>query len=92
MTTKRLDINKKVDDFLEKLPEKHFKQVYTSILNLGKDCRPHDSSKLHGYDDLFRVDIGEYRVIYSFNDEVVYIHLVGKRNDDEAYKKFKRQR
>lgn len=86
---RNLDINKKVDDFLEKLPPKQFKQIYTCILNLRKNCTPHDSSKLKGYDDLYRVDIGEYRIIYNFDNEIVYIRLVAKRNDGDAYKQLK---
>lgn len=87
---KQLDITKQVDDFLDTLPPKQFKQVFSKIKNLRKNCTPHDSIKLHGSPDQHRVDIGEYRIIYKFDDKVVYIQLAGKRNDDEVYKKNKR--
>lgn len=38
-----------------------------------------------------RVDSGEYRIIYVVSDNIVKIVLVGLRNDDDAYKKFKRR-
>ena len=85
-----LDITKKVDDFLEKLPPKQFKQVYSTIIDLRKNATPHDSIKLQGSKDQHRVDIGEYRIIYRFDERIVYIQVVGKRNDDDVYKKGKR--
>lgn len=77
---------KDADDFISKLPAKQFKQIYVKILSLKKNPLPHDSKKLKGYDDLYRTDIGEYRIIYSFDDNTVYLKAVGKRNDNEVYK------
>lgn len=85
-----LNITKQVDNFLNKLPGKQFKQVYTTIMELRKNIMPHDSKKLNGFLDLYRVEVGEYRIIYKFDNEVVYIQAVGKRNDDEIYKIIKR--
>jgi mRNA interferase RelE/StbE len=47
---------------------------------------------LKGYPGFYRVDSGEYRIIYRFTPEedLVEIILVGKRNDDEVYEQFKR--
>jgi mRNA interferase RelE/StbE len=87
---KLLDITKSVDDFLDKLPAKQFKQVYSTIIDLRKNTMPHDSIKLQGSLECYRVDIGEYRIIYKFDEEIVYIMAAGKRNDDEVYKKFKK--
>ncbi|AAY61453.1 putative cytotoxic translational repressor of toxin-antitoxin (TA) system RelE [Rickettsia felis str. Pedreira] len=33
--------------------------------------------------------IGEYRIIYRFNETTIYVILVGKRNDSEVYKLLK---
>jgi mRNA interferase RelE/StbE len=90
MKMRQLDITKQVDDFLEKLPPKQCKQIYTTIMDLRKDATPHDSIKLHGSKDQHRVDIGEYRIIYKFDEKVIYIQTVGKRNDGDVYKKHKR--
>lgn len=84
---KKLDITKSVDDFLEKLPPKQFKQVFTKITSLRINSSPHDSEKLKGFQNQYRVDSGEYRIIYKFDNHVVYIMTVGKRNDGDVYKK-----
>lgn len=48
-----------------------------------------DCHKLKGYSDLYRVDSGEYRIVYRFLQEqdLVEVILVDKRNDDEVYKR-----
>jgi mRNA interferase RelE/StbE len=86
----KLDISKKAFDYIKDLQAKQFKQVYVAILELLKNPNPHDSKALINYPNLLRKDIGEYRVIYRYDTEVVYIMLVDKRNDDEIYKKLKR--
>ena len=37
------------------------------------------------------VDTGEYRIVYRFDNDTVYIAVIGKRNDDEVYKRIKQQ-
>ncbi|WP_256874962.1 type II toxin-antitoxin system RelE/ParE family toxin [Nostoc sp. C052] len=53
---------------------------------------PADSEKLSGYQGLYRVDSGEYRIIYRyFSDrDLIEVILVGKRNDDDVYERLKR--
>lgn len=77
-------LSKKSVIFLDKLPGKQFKQIVSKIIELTKNPNPHDSKKLTGY-DFMRTDIGEYRIIYQYTQEVIEIILIGKRNDDEVY-------
>lgn len=91
MTLRLLDISRDVEKFLTTLPPKQFRQVYTRILALRKEPTPNDYIKLSGNGERYRVDIGEYRIIYSFSDTVVTISTVGKRNDGEVYKKDKKK-
>lgn len=75
---------------LKSLPPKHCKQVALAILGLLQNATPHDSAPLVGHSPWHRIDIGEYRVIYRFDSDAVYVSLVGKRNDDEVYKLLRR--
>ena len=85
----KIDITKSAGKFIKKLPPKQFKQVVGTILGLRENPKPHDSKQLIGYPEYQRVDIGEYRIIYRFDTGTVYIATIGKRNDDEVYKRFK---
>ena len=89
---RKLDITKSVGKFIRKLPPKQYRQVVSTILDLRENPSPHDSEQLTGYPEYKRVDIGEYRIVYRFDKETVYVAVVGKRNDDEVYKRFKQKK
>ena len=83
----KLQSTKDAQKFLDTLPPKQFRQVVQKIFTLLADPRPHDSKELKGYPFL-RTDIGEYRIIYDVqNDETLRLIRLGKRNDDEVYRK-----
>lgn len=86
---KEILFSKKSRDFLKAISEKHRRQLARRIEELKTNVRPNDSRKLTGY-DYYRIDSGEYRIIYHFDDELAYIVLVGKRNDSEVYKRLER--
>lgn len=88
----KLDGLKSVLDFLKGLQPKISAQLAKKVLALNIDPLPADSKPLKGYSGIYRVDSGEYRIIYRFlpEEDLVEVVLVGKRNDDEVYKKIKR--
>jgi mRNA interferase RelE/StbE len=88
----KLDGLSNVLDFLRGLPPKISNQIAKKVLALNVDPRPADSKDLKGYPGFYRVDSGEYRIIYRFapEEDLVEIAIVGKRNDDEVYEQFKR--
>ena len=88
----KLDGLKTVLDFLRGLQPKISAQIAKKVLALNINPLPNDSKQLKGYRDLYRVDSGEYRIVYRFQPkkDLVEIIIVGKRNDDDVYKKLNR--
>lgn len=82
----KLLISKESQKFLDALPPKQFRQIVKKVFDLLADPRPHDTKELKGYPYL-RNDVGEYRIIYAVQDDTLRLILVGKRNDDEVYRK-----
>jgi len=78
-------------DFIMKMQPKHARQVLLKLLDLCANPHPPDSAQLRGDTAYRRIDVGEYRVIYKVQGEVVKIHTIGNRNDDEVYKAFQRK-
>ncbi|GAX41058.1 addiction module antitoxin [Tolypothrix sp. NIES-4075] len=64
---------------------KFFKQVMTKILLLPENPRPQDYKQLKGYSGVYRVNSGEYRILYTILEDAIEVFRVGKRNDDEVY-------
>jgi mRNA-degrading endonuclease RelE of RelBE toxin-antitoxin system len=44
-----------------------------------------DYKQLKGYSGVYRVDQGEYRIIYKILEDAIEVFRVGKRNNDEVY-------
>ena len=85
-----LQIEKGVIKNLRKLPPKIFRQIIFKVLSLQQTPLPNDCKPIGpGY----RVDSGEYRILYFVDDttQLIEIVLVGKRNDDDVYRQFERR-
>ncbi|MBS1990372.1 MAG: type II toxin-antitoxin system RelE/ParE family toxin [Cyanobacteria bacterium SZAS LIN-3] len=92
LRVRSLNLTKEAHDFIRALEAKQFKQVMGKILALLSDPAPADSSPLKGYEGLLRVDMGEHRIVYRFDEKAVSVLVVDKRNDDEVYKKLARKK
>jgi len=80
----QITFKKKAAKEMLKLPSSMLPKIVKSIDNLSKNPRPEGSKKLRGSDeDLWRIRIGNYRVIYSIKDSIriVNIRKVGHRKD-----------
>jgi mRNA interferase RelE/StbE len=83
----KLHISKRARAFIEKCPSKHQGQIKKTILRLIDQPLLQDSKKLKGFKrPLYRLDVGEYRIVYEVNNADIMVFLVGKRNDSEVYR------
>lgn len=78
--------------YLKAMQPKPCRQVALKILELARDPRPPDSKPLRGAEDMRRADAGEFRIIYRVEGDELEILVIGKRNDDEVYRKSSRRR
>lgn len=79
--------------FFKNLLPKHKKQIQEKLKKMQEDPSPHDKSLLKGEKKQYwRVDVGEYRIIYQFDNINLTIYVIGKRNDGEVYKTFFRDK
>lgn len=81
-----LSLSKASVRFLEKPPPKQYRQVARKIIMLMADPRPADAERLKGY-EYSRVTVGEYRIIFDVRDGLLRVLAIGKRNDDEVYRR-----
>lgn len=89
----RISFSQQALKFLKKIPIKHGQQIDRTLRALKEQAMPHDAKRLKGTSEYFRVNIGEYRIIYRIDpaNELLIVALIGKRNDGEVYKQFKRK-
>ena len=84
-----LDLGKPAESFLSKLPQKQQGQIWRKLFQIQDNPFPNDVKKLRGY-PYVRVDVGEFRIVYHTQDALLIVRIIGKRNDDDVYKKLKR--
>lgn len=90
--TLRLKPNRDIEKTLADLPPKQFRQIMLKVLKLLSNPYPNDVKKIVMNNiEYLRADIGEYRIIYKVDNEVLYLVLIDRRNDDAVYKALKRK-
>lgn len=68
---------------LEALPNPLLGRILNKIEGLAKN--PAGYKKLKGSRDLYRIRIGDYRVVYSIFDREVRIEIITVRHRSKAY-------
>lgn len=68
---------------LKAIPSRDRQRIVDSILALSVVPFPRGAKKLTGYDDTYRVRVGNYRVIYIVDGKVITITVlkIGHRKD-----------
>ncbi len=82
MAKYKIEIKKTAVKELNHLPPNDLKKIIKSIQNLVIDPRPSGCKKLTG-EEKYRIRIGNYRVLYMIEDDIliVYIVKIGHRRD-----------
>jgi mRNA interferase RelE/StbE len=70
---------------LEALPSDIVDRIFPKIESLAKDPRPSGCKKLKGSNDLWRIPVGVYRVVYSILEKEIRIEIIAVRHRREAY-------
>ncbi|MDQ3323275.1 MAG: type II toxin-antitoxin system RelE/ParE family toxin [Acidobacteriota bacterium] len=68
---------------LRRINNKEQKKIVAAAENLASEPRPHGYKKLVGGEGFYRIVIGDYRIIYEIDDDVLIVSVlrVAKRNE-----------
>ncbi len=79
-------IHRNVQKIIKKLPKNLILKMLDSMNKLADDPRPNGSKKLKGYKNLWRIRVGEWRIIYAIEDERLIVVVVELTTRGQAYK------
>jgi mRNA interferase RelE/StbE len=71
---------------LYKLPKERAHPIAYAIDALGKNPRPQGCKKLKGLDNLYRIRVANYRVVYQIYDKVLIVLVVSIGDRKEIYR------
>ncbi|MBU6148320.1 MAG: type II toxin-antitoxin system RelE/ParE family toxin [Actinomycetales bacterium] len=71
---------------LAALQRREQQRIRAAIELLAEEPRPPACIALAGEDSVYRVRVGEYRIVYEVIDKVLVIHVVGIGHRREVYR------
>lgn len=83
----QIEVENRAARQIEDLPAYISERVYTCLVRLGENPRPRGCTRLKGRrEPLWRVRVGDYRVLYRVNDEARLVRVLAVSRRDEAYR------
>ncbi len=68
------------------MPRNVIERIINQIEELSENPRPRQSRKLAGADRLYRLRVGDYRIIYEVDDDASEVIVFYARHRREAYR------
>ena len=78
----KIIIQKRAKKFIDKLPLNEKKRVVAAIEQLP-ECN--NIKKMKNHDDLFRLRVGDYRIIYTVNNGELIVYVIDAGNRGQIY-------
>jgi len=76
----------RAEKMLRRVPADFRPRIKKAIDDLADEPRPHGCKKLTGYDDLYRLRVGDWRIIYAIEDDRLIIVVATLAQRDTAYR------
>jgi mRNA interferase RelE/StbE len=83
---RRIEFYKPALRFLKSVPPKHGRQLLAKISELALAQEPPPDAKHLAGLPFWRARAGDYRIVYDFTPDTLFVVTIGKRNDDEIYR------
>ena len=86
MSAYRLELKPAARRSLRKLPQDMQKRVARKLETLARNPRPAGAEKLKGLPDLYRLRVGDYRVLYQIQETILLVLVVQLGHRRKIYK------
>jgi mRNA interferase RelE/StbE len=79
----KVALSKSAERELASLPKNIIKKIIAILVSFESNPRPSGCKKLKGFANLWRVRVGNYRIIYSIDDSITLVDVreIGDRKD-----------
>lgn len=79
-------VERQVEKALRRLPKQVLARVDRLLLSLTDEPRPAGCKKLRGYETLYRLRVGDWRLIYAIEDDELVVLVIEIAPRGEAYR------
>lgn len=81
-----VQIIKREQKVLERLPRDLLQRIRRAISGLAVDPRPAGCKKLAGYEDYYRIRVGDWRITYAIFDDTLIVLIIEVAPRGDAYR------
>ena len=82
-----VQIVKREQKLLERLPRDLLHRIRRAINALAEDPTPAGCKKLTGYDNYYRIRVGDWRITYAIFDDLLIVLVVEVAPRGDAYRR-----
>ena len=82
----RIEVKPQAEKALARIPNPHRRRIAKAIDGLARVPRPAGCVKLTGADDVYRIRVGDYRIVYEIVDRVLTVYVVRVAHRKDAYR------
>ncbi len=72
---------------LDKIPRNSRRRILDALEELADDPRPPGCVKLEGEDNLWRIRVGDYRIVYTIDEKKLMVLVVRVAHRKDVYRK-----
>ncbi|MDJ0636880.1 MAG: type II toxin-antitoxin system RelE/ParE family toxin [Xenococcaceae cyanobacterium MO_188.B29] len=87
MTSYKIEWKQSAKKELKKLDKQVISRILQAVENLADNPYPSNSKKLIGSDAVYRIRVGNYRIIYNIQSSVLIIEVIKIGHRREIYRK-----
>ena len=82
----RIEVKKSAAKALQKIPKADQKRIADKIDSLSQNLPNPDTTKMKGENPFHKIRVGDYRIIYEIQEEVLIILIVKIGHRKDVYK------
>lgn len=82
----RIEFTRAADRGLSEVPRNNQTRIARRIDVLADDPRPRGVRKLAGEGDLYRIRVGDYRVVYEIHEQVLLVLVIRVAHRRDVYR------
>jgi mRNA interferase RelE/StbE len=71
--------------FIRKQDKRIQRQIINNIRELAQNPRLQGCNKLHGYEELYRIRSGNYRIVYTIREKMLLVFVVRVAHRKDIY-------
>lgn len=88
----QVQLTPKAEKYLKSLAEKFARQIIGRLEDLREEPRPRGCEKIKEDKERYRIQSGNYRIIYEIHDDVLVVLVVRIDHRQGVYKRHRRSR